>query len=258
MQCDICKRPSSSRLPFNCVDCARNALYEPRVQLAQILLQNEAISKDVERNIGAKSTSNNSRTVANIKSPELRGAWTLEQAKGDQICSTAKTQAMLSHVEALRKETESMKIEVAKRKSSLLKRRSVLKSAVNALSQHELVALKPVEKGVRRIQHRWDAIHTKTAESRVFLCREAAQLYGLQQRKRRKGTLGRDVYLIGGIPIVDLRDLNSNPTRLIRFSILKLIQIPRRCLFSSGYHVYHQSCSPHSSRLPLPFHPSSR
>lgn len=207
MQCDICLRSPSNRLPFNCITCARNVLYEPRIQLAQTLLQSEAIGKDVESHMVAEPVT--SKKKAATKSPESSSTWTLEQTLGEQVASTERTQDILSHVEALRNENDVMKNEVAKRKAKLIRRHSDLKSAKDALTQREAVAIDPVEKGLRRMELRWDAMHTKTAESRVFLCREAAQLYGLQQRKRKRSGPGRDVYLIGGVPIADLRDLNS-------------------------------------------------
>lgn len=207
MQCDICLRSQSSRLPFNCTTCARTALYDPRIQLVQTLLQSEAIGKDVKNHLVAKPATSKKKPAT--KSPEFSPTWTLEQTIGEQVASTERTQDILTHVEALRKETDSMRNEVARRKARLLRRRSDLKFANDALSQREAVAIDPVEQGVRRMEHRWEAMHTKTAESRVFLCREAAQLYGLQQRKRKRGGPMRDVYLIGGIPIADLRDLNS-------------------------------------------------
>jgi len=48
-----------------------------------------------------------------------------------------------------------------------------------------------------------------TLEARVFLCKEAAQLYGLQQRKRKRGSSENDVYVIEEILIADLRELNT-------------------------------------------------
>lgn len=253
MQCDLCLRSPSSRLPFNCTSCARNALYEPRVKLAQTLLQGEAIGKEVESHLVAKPAT--SKKKVTTKSPEVSPTWILEQTIGEQVASTERTQDILSHVEALRKETDSMRIEVAKRKAKLLWRRSDLKSANDALSQREAMEIDPLEKGVRRMEHRWDAMHTKTAESRVFLCREAAQLYGLQQRKRKRGGPGRDVYLIGGIPIADLRDLNSKYPKF-PFSNPKLT--PARCFSRPSHDLHHQPCTSHTSSLALPICPSSR
>lgn len=114
----------------------------------------------------------------------------------------------MSHVDALRKEIERTRSDIAKRKAGNVKRWSDLKSAALA-AQREAEALESVKKGVERMERRWDMLHTRTMESRVFLCREAAQLYGLQQRIRKKAGSVRDIYMIGGVPIPDLRDLNS-------------------------------------------------
>lgn len=215
MQCDICLRSSSARLSFNCITCAQNAVYEPRIQLVQTLLQKEALGKEVERNIAVVSTGSKNKTSSAAKSTENHSSWVLEQTCGEQVASNERTQVILTHIEALRKETDDMKIEIAKKKAKLLKRRSDLKSASDESMQREAVILDPMEKTIRRVEHRWDAMHTKTAESRMFLCQEAAHLYGLQQRKRKRGGSGRDVYLIGGIPIVDLRDLNSTSAHIL-------------------------------------------
>lgn len=257
MQCDVCLRVHSARLPFNCTTCARQALYEPRIQLAHTLLQSEAVGKEVESQLAATQATITTTTKKKVAPKPAEGcsAWMLEQAVGEQVASTERTLDILSHVDALRKETDRMRTEVAKRKANLLRRRSDLKSAHDALSQREAVAIDPVEKGVQRMEHRWDAMHTKTAESRVFLCREAAQLYGLQQRKRKSRGPGRDVYLIGGIPIADLRDLNSM-SRTFSCSDPKLI-LPR-CFSSPGHDLHQQSRTSHTSNLALPICPSSR
>lgn len=127
----------------------------------------------------------------------------------EQAALKGRSEHILSHTEALRRETEEMRVEIAQKKAKLLRRRSDLKSATDGLSQREAIDIEPLERAVRKMEHRWDAMHAKSRESRVFLCREAAQLYGLQQRKRKKGSTGKELYLIGGMPIANLRDLNS-------------------------------------------------
>ncbi len=213
MQCDICKRPSSSRLPFHCTLCARETLHEPRTQLTLVLLQEEALALDVERNIAQqKPTLNQNLSKPSTKAQEPSPSWTLERATAKRVASDERTNAILSHVDALRTQTEGMKAEISRRRVNLAKRRSALKTANQINSQRETNVLEPVEKGVRRTKHRWDTLHAATLEARVFLCREAAQLYGLQQRKRKRGGSGADIYMIGGIPIADLRELNSRNT----------------------------------------------
>ena len=202
-------------MPFNCTLCAREALYEQRIQLAQTLLQNETATQDVESHLGGKRLTAGTAIVppTTNKSQEDHGTWALDRARAEQSSSKEKTQDILNHVEALRNATATMKAEITKRKVQLLQRKADLKTATDELSRREAVALGPAEDGVRRIEHRWEAMHRKTVESRVFLCREAAHLYGLQQRKAKR--VGRDIYLIGGVPIADLRDLNG--TRSLPF-----------------------------------------
>ena len=209
MQCEICHRSVSSRLSFNCTLCARNALYQPRIQLAQTLLHTESLGKEVEKNVVVVPKKEKARTAAASKISDLNPTWTVHQAASEQVISEDKTQTVLSHIEALREETQNIKSDIAARKANLVRRRSEFISAKQELSQSQASAVEPVDKSIKRTEHRWDVMHSKTAESRLFLCREAALLYGLQQRKRKKGGLGRDVYLIGGVTIVDLRDLNS-------------------------------------------------
>lgn len=209
MQCEICHRSASSRLSFNCTLCARDALYQPRIQLAQTLLHTESLGIEVEHNVVGTSKKEKVHSLANTKISEVNHTWTVHRAAADQVISEEKTQTVLSHVEALREETQKIKAEVAERKVKLLRRRSEFASAKQELSQSQASAVEQVDKGMKRTEHRWGVMHNKTAESRRFLCREVALLYGLHQRKREKGELGRDVYFIGGVPIADLMDLNS-------------------------------------------------
>ena len=209
MQCDVCQRSPNNRLSFNCTLCARSALYQQRVQLAETLLQTEALGKEVEQNVTDVPQLNKTTKTASIKGPESNPTWTVQRAPAEQRASEEKSRHIYDHVQSLREEIQKTKAEIAARRKTLQKRRSDFASAKQELSQSRPHSVEDVEKGMRRTEHRWDILHNKTAESRIFLCREAALLYGLQQRKRKKGGLGRDVYVIGGVPIADLRDLNS-------------------------------------------------
>lgn len=209
MQCDVCQRSPSNRLPFNCTLCARSALYQPRIQLAQTLLQTEALGKEVEQNVTGVSQTNKATKNATTKAPGSNPTWTVQRAAAEQRASEEKSRHIYDHVQTLREEIQKTKADIAARRKALQRRRSDLASAKQELSRCRPHPVEDVEKGMRRTEQRWDTLHHKTAESRVFLCREAAVLYGLQQRKRKKGGLGRDVYIIGGVPIADLRDLNS-------------------------------------------------
>lgn len=213
MQCDICGRPASSRLFFNCTLCARNALYQSRVQSAQILVQKEALKKEVEQIIDCSSNIVNTSKGLDSAKTNANVAWTAHNAAFEQALFKDRTQCTLNHVHSLREEMKVIKLEIQERKKKLERRRSEFASAKEELLTSQDNAKMPIEKGIRRTEHRWHTLHNKTAESRSFLCKEAAILHGLQQRKRKKGGPGRDTYLIGGWPIVDLWDLNSTYVR---------------------------------------------
>ena len=192
------------------------------------------------------------RSSAGIRTSDPNSTWTVHRAASEQVISENKTQSVLSHVEALREETQQIKSEIAARKVRLLRRRSEFNSAKQELSQSQASAVEPVDKSIKRTEHRWEVMHNKTAESRLFLCREVALLYGLQQRKRKKGGLGRDVYLIGGVPIADLRDLNS----MYVLDSFRSHLNHRRCNTSPRHNLYHSSRPPHSPSLTLPLPPT--
>ena len=177
--------------------------------MAQTLLRTEALGKEVEQNVAANSEREKARSSTGTRTSDLSASWNVHRATSEQIISEEKMRTSLSHIKSLREETRKIKSEIAVRKAKLSRRRSEFTSAKQELSQSQASAVEPVDKAIKRTEHRWDVMHHKTVESRLFLCREVALLYGLQQRKRKKGGLGRDVYLIGGVSIPDLRDLNS-------------------------------------------------
>lgn len=213
MHCEICRRSPSERLPFYCTLCARNAIYEPRLRMAQVLLQNEVAAATVENQTGiTEVAAEPSRLLPNTNSREVSPVWIMQQAYTDQTSSSEKTEQIATHVKALRNQTEAMKLEIAQRRARITQRRADLKSVREELVVRKTTATESLERALQRMEHRWDAMHAKTLESRVFLCREAAQLYGLQRRKTRKERAGGDAYLIGGTLIADLRDLDCPGT----------------------------------------------
>ena len=209
MQCNICHRTSTSRLPFNCTTCARNELYGPRIQHAQVLLEAEACAHEVEQSIAAPQALR-SQSKSSTGPLEAHPTHAIERLTAERVVLEERTETVLARADDLRKQMEELKVYIIKKKKDLAERRSNLDTGTKRLDERPKHDLEPVEKDIKRTGAHWDALHSRTAEARAFLCREAAQLYGLQQRKRKKGTPGRDFYLIGGIPISDLRDLNSS------------------------------------------------
>lgn len=222
MLCEICHRPASTRLPFHCILCARDALYNPRIQLAHILLERERLSKEVDESTASTLTPNNFIIPRSSKfiEPSPNPSWSVQRAAADQALSEEKTESILHRNQVLREEIKKANDGIAERKARFHRRRVEFTSAKQELLQIQANGVEAVDKSIWRTQNRWDMMHSKTAQSRIFLSREAALLYGLQLRKRQKGGLGRDAYYIGGVPIPDLRDLNSTYIDLSHFLML--------------------------------------
>lgn len=210
MDCDFCSRVSSPKLPFYCVTCARNHLYGLRLENAKVLIDKERKSQEVGKTIESldslqKGHSNRGDDDQHTASPR----WLIENAKTRKAQSEERAQAMSQHSEVLKKQIQEMREEIKKRKAVLMQRRSDSDSVTHQIQARRSATIEAIEQNVKRKQQSWHSLHNKIAESRAFLCREAAKLHGLRQRKKRKGGEVREEYTIGGIPIVDLTDLNS-------------------------------------------------
>ena len=219
MQCDVCHRSADDRLPFICTFCARNTLYSQRMQLAQTLIEKERLGKEVKDATVSQPILHKTPSPRTHKTPESRQnpCWTLQSVEAEQTSSEKKAEAILCHTQILREEIQKAKDEIAKRKARFDRRRTEFASAKEELLQSQAVGTEPVERSIWRTRQRWDLMHVKTTESRFLLCKEAAKLYGLHRQKRTKGSLGKDVYYIGGVTIPNLRDLNSTLLDQSRF-----------------------------------------
>lgn len=211
-QCQVCLRTPDIKLPFFCPTCARNVLYELRIKLAQTLLNKEGLGREIELWIHARNdeVSKASTKKAVDKSP--RGPshrLELEQARSEATQAKARATSILQESQTTRSQIKKMRTDISKRKSDVASRALALKAARQASEHEEEKLMRPLLEETSAVQSSWDRLHHRTAEARVFLCREAAALYGLYQQKKKKGIPGRDLYLLGGVPVVDLRDLNS-------------------------------------------------
>lgn len=208
MQCGICKRFPTQDLPFNCIQCARDAIYQPRFQHAQILLQKESLGKQIEEAVSSQSQNNGSQ---NLKQDQKDGnsTWVLQSAQREMAASDDRTQTILTHTESLRAEISKMEEDIASRRTHIQQRQAELDAAKLVFTRAKTAGIEPLDKGIRRMNHRWDLLHKRMAESRLFLTKEAASLAGLHHEARKKTSSGKDTYSIGGTPILDLRDLNS-------------------------------------------------
>lgn len=214
MQCDICSRTESSKLSFCCTTCARNSLYEPRLKNIQTLLEKEKLDRQVQATTGGPSSRATTGAVvkdrrSGARPDQIAHQWAFEQAVDKSVRLEDRTHEVLGHVDFLRKEIQAGKADITRRRAYLAQRRSQVAAATDGLTERRAVVLESLSKNTRNTEKSWNGMHRDIVNARIFLCTEAAKLYGLRQRRRKRGGSIRDEYTIGGLAIVDLRDLNS-------------------------------------------------
>lgn len=213
MSCHICAS-SHPRLPFLCPSCARSRLYQLRLEATQTLLDKEALGRQIEAVVSFDQPQNGHLTdEGRISRADDDGSrrWVLETVSSQQAGSSARRKAIAREIETLKDGIKSRKTTISERRALLSRRRSDAESARYKIEEREVAIATSIQNTTRRTEHLWHSLHTKTAEARIFLCREAAHLYGLRQRTTRKGD-ARPAYVLGGISIVDLREMNGKST----------------------------------------------
>ncbi|KAJ5699814.1 hypothetical protein N7536_002827 [Penicillium majusculum] len=226
MSCSICSRAPHSRLSFHCPTCARNQLYQLRIDSTQVLLEKEVLGKQIETAVTCGSSwdkpfPHEQELLDTDKACSPR--WVLQTISTRHAVSLAKRELASHQLEALKLEVEAKKTEIAKRKEALVRRRSDAESAKFQLEERETGILAGVQNTSKRVEHVWHSLHSKTAESRIYLCREVANLYGL--RKATKKGQGRETYVLGCGFIVDLRDMNGIPHEQISTSFSNIAHL---------------------------------
>ena len=210
-QCQVCLRTPENKLPFYCYGCARNVLYEPRLEQARMLLEKEALGSEVQAIVNQSHQEDRTSTQSS-SAPRNDGAvqrLSFEQINIEIRKSRKQTRDIFDESEVLRNEIKGMRARIAQRRIDLAKRRTALKAAEQGLEEENARMIKPIQEEIEATEASSNRLQARSAEARMFLCREVAALCALDRRKRRKGMLGRDQYSIGGLPIIDLRDLNS-------------------------------------------------
>src|SRR5436305_1641205 len=129
MECDICSRIISSNLPFHCITCARNVLYEPRLEATRVLLEKECLGRRIESAVTSRP--NGSEKLDKKSKNEdigLSQAWSRETAKARKMDSEEKAGEIQNHIFILREEVKTARDEISQRKARLEKRREEFES----------------------------------------------------------------------------------------------------------------------------------
>jgi hypothetical protein len=135
--------------------------------------------------------------------------WELQRVRNEQVQSSGRIKILTSQIESLRSQIKDQNLDISQRKLELSRRRSDSESAKYQLAERETGLLNGIRNSIKRTDHLWHSNHIKTAEARIFLCREAASLYALRQKVRRRDNGLKESYTIGGVSILNLREMNG-------------------------------------------------
>ncbi|EOO00876.1 hypothetical protein UCRPA7_3650 [Phaeoacremonium minimum UCRPA7] len=198
MNCEICHRAHHpQRLPFYCAVDARNRLYESRLAHAQSLIENDAL----EQSINAVIADQTSPTQLSAQSTTIRA----QNLRSEEKKAVDRTNDIIAQADKLRSEMEKARDDIQKRKQAITRRKSDLAAASSGISARRTRQLEETEKAIQMTKYKWNRKYDEMAAVRGFLCKEAAQLYGL--RRSKKGNSAK--YEIGGLDMVDVLSLSS-------------------------------------------------
>lgn len=146
---------------------------------------------------------------SNNDDARLAQGWCWETAKARKLESEEKTRQMEEDMLRLREAIQTARDEMSHRKAGLERRRTDLESIQTTLPERRTEVMNKLADSMRKGSQSWSGANSKTIDTRAFLCREAALLYRLRQKKKASGGVVGDQYLIGGLSIVDLKEINS-------------------------------------------------
>ena len=235
MHCTICLEPvGPNAAPFHCALCARTALYPTRVKLATTLLEAEKFSTHIEGIVApSPATAGQALSLSGGLLDVNESAKKAAHEHTTEATAELRERAKLAEDAAarLREQLRELKEVVEKGRGELDERNRVLRMAKEKLKENRERWLDGKDKLMTRMEKNWALLHTRMAQGRVDLCREAADLAGLKYRKRRGGDGGtRDEYIIGYNPALNLKELNCE----FNFSCSWKILIP----MGIGLNVY--------------------
>ncbi|KAK5000011.1 hypothetical protein LTR66_001053 [Elasticomyces elasticus] len=252
MDCNICSRRFRSRLPPVCPSCARTALYQPRIHHLTTLLEKESLGKQVEAIItppstGLESTLPAGATVVNasegVKTLEIKRL-RAEQAETEERIALITQQAKL-----LQEQIDKAKQELGTARSTNAEKRKLLAARQSDLEERQAQDVDSIQASIQRYERKLRKRHTITIGGRAELCREAAELSGLatsRRRRRKDGSLA-EVYVIGGLTIPSLTDLNSVHHDHVTASLGHVCRLLVTCCFYLAVRLPAEVILPHAN-----------
>lgn len=206
MDCGFCKRLLTQEDGPHCVSCVRGTIYGVRLELARVLLEKEQLGKKVETITAEDEPHEHIDDELSI----LRTAWHSQVDTSELQQINDETADIERQTAIVKKEVELKKAKVKDLKENLDKRKANLVAAKKAQAKDRQQKLEKLMDEGAKLKAEHDVIHNRIMDAKAVLCREAASLLGLRhsKKKTKDGTI-KDRYFIAGLPLPDLKDINS-------------------------------------------------
>lgn len=206
MECDICSKSSQQAIDLLCVACARNAIYLPRLEHAQLLLDKDALNRRLEQRI--------SEDVVDIK--DATGDVKIGRENWKAHSEDIRTKETQKRIDAIIEDQEHIKTQVAELKQQIqtlkariAEKKQTVGSVKQTLPTRQVSHVETIASANTKASASLARVQQKSAEDRAKLCREAASLMRLRQRRRQRDTPTRDQFSIAGLTLPDLREISN-------------------------------------------------
>ncbi|KAL5121203.1 hypothetical protein ACEQ8H_000671 [Pleosporales sp. CAS-2024a] len=236
MECDICGKAGTLAHPLHCITCARSYLEQPRIDLAQTLIDKDG----VERHVKAVILGSDDKNSQHVSLSDSKGGllvdrqecthhlnWQRTKAETAEI--QERTQLIANESKRLRDQMEITRKQIEAQRAANAQRKSDLSSATYGIESRRANELDKVQQHLKRIDYKSDKMHYDTMELRLQLCTTAAKLAGLKRASRKNKDEGvQVVYNIGPgsrLRIWDLRELNDAPPDQLSASLGAVAQL---------------------------------
>ncbi|GAB7341527.1 hypothetical protein MBLNU457_7744t1 [Dothideomycetes sp. NU457] len=233
MECDICSHELDQKRQPVCPSCARAAIYESRIQQIHGLLEKEQLHKRINTVVQGASVSDIVPQSPDAQSVDLAESskklqisrWQTQTATIDQRIADIKEQQAI-----LREQIKDAKADKERRRQEHRLRHSEIRKAASDLKSRKPQMVDPLQSEIKRLHHKLGKVNNRMVEGRTQLCRETANIAGLSLRKR-KTTDGkyREDYIIGGIHIPNLRELNMARPEYVSATFTNISRLLMTC-----------------------------
>jgi hypothetical protein len=215
MDCGICEKHLTQEDGPHCPSCVRAMLYGVRLELARVLMEKEQMGAKIE----AITKPQESNAPLDNELAILSAAWQNQWDAIDEEQAIEQDNELRRQLVISQKEVELKKARAQELRERLAEKKANVAAAKEALAKGQRKKYEELKAAYARGQTQHDSLHTKIVDAKAVLCREAASLLRLRhvKKKTKDGSI-KDRYSIAGLPLPDLKDINSEPNPKFHWS----------------------------------------